>query len=448
MAQTKRSAKIDTRNARLKLQAGKDHVATLGTGCYLHYKRTTGAGTWRARWRNKETGKILSFSIGLSDDMADDNGDEIHSYERAVEKAQAWFKDCAKAAERAALGEVEPETKKGAYTINDALDDMIKHAKDEGKDWKTLISYADNRIRPQLGTLEASKLTKKRMEDWRLSLAESARMKTVEGKKKAEGAWGEDGPTEDQIRARKVTANRVFAILKRALNLAVENREIEIGSWRDAKPFNAKKIKKARIRFLSINEQQRLLNACPPDFQKLAKAALLTGSRYSPLIRLVVRDYNAQAGTVFIEKDKTGKARHVVLTNEGIQFFNAMTAGKAPTDKVFMRESATRLTRKDVGLNWASSDQKPMMKNACKDADIEPLVFHELRHTYASNLVNAGVPLVFVAEQLGHVDTKMVEEHYGHLCPSAKAESIRRLAPQIGGMEELKLENLKIEKAL
>ena len=118
MAQTKRSAKVDTRNARLKLQAGKDHVATLGSGSYLHYKRTTGAGTWRARWRNKETGKILSFSIGIADDMADDNGEEIHSYERAVEKAQALFKDCAKSAERAALGEVEPETKKGAYTVN------------------------------------------------------------------------------------------------------------------------------------------------------------------------------------------------------------------------------------------------------------------------------------------------------------------------------------------
>ena len=447
MARTKRSASLNTANRRLTIAVGMRSTETLADDCYLIYGRPLNgaSGTWYARWKDRSTRKMPQEKLGTADDFLPADGIKVLTYKQAVDAAGEWFKNQQRRSHEKETGEV---VKDGDFTINDALDALIKHARNEGKDYKTLISYADNRIRPQLGTLEASKLTKKRMEDWRLTLAESACMKTVAGKKKAEGEWGEDGPTEDQIRARKVTANRVFAILKRALNLAVENREIEIGSWRDAKPFNAKKIKKARIRFLSINEQQRLLNACPRDFRLLAKAALLTGSRYSPLTRLVVRDYNPKAGTVFIEKDKTGKARHVVLTNDGIQFFDAMTAGKAPMDRIFMRDSATRLTRKDAGLTWASSDQKPLMKNACRDAGIESLVFHELRHTYASNLVNAGVPLVFVAEQLGHVDTKMVEEHYGHLCPSAKAESIRRLAPQIGGMEELNVENLKIEKAL
>ena len=54
-----------------------------------------------------------------------------------------------------------------------------------------------------------------------------------------------------------------------------------------------------------------------------------------------------------------------------------------------------------------------MMADICKAANLEPLVFHELRHTYASGLVNRGVSLVFVAQQLGHRNTTMVEMHSG-----------------------------------
>jgi hypothetical protein len=46
--------------------------------------------------------------------------------------------------------------------------------------------------------------------------------------------------------------------------------------------------------------------------------------------------------------------------------------------------------------------------------------FHALRHTWASLAVMGGVPLLVVAKNLGHVDTRMVEKHYGHLAlPSA-----------------------------
>ena len=71
----------------------------------------------------------------------------------------------------------------------------------------------------------------------------------------------------------------------------------------------------------------------------------------------------------------------------------------------------------------------PLYFSYPQDAKIEAMGFHELRHTYASGLVNKGVPLAYVAAQLGHTDTTMVEKYYGHLCPSALADSIRKLAP-------------------
>jgi integrase len=59
------------------------------------------------------------------------------------------------------------------------------------------------------------------------------------------------------------------------------------------------------------------------------------------------------------------------------------------------------------------------MHNACKAAaGIEPLTFHEQRHTYASTLVNRDCILSVVAKLLRHVDASMVEKHYGHLAPN------------------------------
>ena len=57
---------------------------------------------------------------------------------------------------------------------------------------------------------------------------------------------------------------------------------------------------------------------------------------------------------------------------------------------------------------------------------------HALRHTWASHAVMNGVPLLVVAKNLGHADTRMVEKHYGHLAPSYIADAIRAGAPKFG----------------
>ena len=73
------------------------------------------------------------------------------------------------------------------------------------------------------------------------------------------------------------------------------------------------------------------------------------------------------------------------------------------------------------------------MRSACQRAKIAPSVsFHILRHTWASLAVMAGAPLMVVARNLGHADTRMVERHYGHLAPSFIADAIRAAAPKFG----------------
>ena len=73
------------------------------------------------------------------------------------------------------------------------------------------------------------------------------------------------------------------------------------------------------------------------------------------------------------------------------------------------------------------------MLEVCQRARIKPAIgFNQLRHTWASLSVMNGVPLMVVAQNLGHADTRMVEKHYGHLAPSYVADAIRAGAPKFG----------------
>ncbi len=80
------------------------------------------------------------------------------------------------------------------------------------------------------------------------------------------------------------------------------------------------------------------------------------------------------------------------------------------------------------------------MADACERAKISPPIgFHGLRHTYASLAVMNGAPLLVLAKNLGHTDTRMVERHYGHLAPSYIADAIRAAVPRFGAIEETNL---------
>jgi integrase len=70
-----------------------------------------------------------------------------------------------------------------------------------------------------------------------------------------------------------------------------------------------------------------------------------------------------------------------------------------------------------------------MLLDSLADQVIPAASFHTLRHTYASLMVMDSVPLMVVARNLGHADTRMVEKHYGHLATSYVREAIRAAKP-------------------
>jgi integrase len=171
-----------------------------------------------------------------------------------------------------------------------------------------------------------------------------------------------------------------------------------------------------------------LLNACNPDFRDLVEAALQTGARYSELAALQVADYNADAATIHVRAAKSGKTRHIVLTDEGRHLFGRLCAGRPPSEPMLLQAGAGR---------WLKGFHVRPMHAAVERAKLgDDVSFHVLRHTWASLAVMNGVPLMVVADNLGHADTRMVERHYGHLAPSYKADAIRAGAPRFGTLQE------------
>jgi integrase len=178
----------------------------------------------------------------------------------------------------------------------------------------------------------------------------------------------------------------------------------------------------ARVRYLTVPECQRLINAADREFRPMVQAALQTGCRYGELCRLTVGDFNADTGKVSVLQSKGGLPRHVVLTEEGEEFFAQLCAGRAGRELMLLKAS---------GEVWGTSHQAKPMRLACERSHITPPInFHGLRHTWASHAAMAGVPLLVVAKNLGHSDTKMVEKHYGHLAPSYVDDAIRAGAPR------------------
>ena len=136
-----------------------------------------------------------------------------------------------------------------------------------------------------------------------------------------------DKADHEAVRRRRASANRTLTVLKAALNRAWREGKISSDeAWRRVEPFE--EADAARVRYLTVAEAKRLLNACDPDFRRLAQAALATGARYGELTALRASDFNPDSGTIHVRTSKSGKGRHIVLNDEGAALFRSLAAGK------------------------------------------------------------------------------------------------------------------------
>jgi len=247
--------------------------------------------------------------------------------------------------------------------------------------------------------------------------------------------------------AKPATVNSHLTMLKAALAKAVTWRLLATNPLAEVKPLQADKT--GRIRYLTPDEEKRLraaltardtkrrarreqANAWRRE-RKYAEWPADTRNHLTPIVLLAVNtglrkgeifglrwtdvDLTAARLTVRGEGAKSGQTRHIPLNTEAL---NTLRTWQASTrdqtgDHVFPG-------REDEALD----DVKKAWLPVVRAAKLHNFTFHDLRHTFASKLVMAGVDLNTVRELLGHADLKMTLR-YAHLAPEHKAAAVAKL---------------------
>jgi integrase len=421
MARTVKDTSLDKREARRRLSPrGKPYYRLLEEGLHLGYRKSNGrkgrpatGGKWVTRiYLGAQSYRVENID-GVADDFTDADGVAVLNFKQAQDKARERF-------QRSAHDEAGMS---GPLTVADAMVDYLEALNHGGQNTYDAKKRSDAFIIPALGQIEVGQIKAKVLRNWLAALADKP--PRVRSKKGHQPQHREDFDPDDEEakRKRRASANRVLATLRAALNHAFhEGRVSSDTEWRRVKPF--KEVDPTQIRFLSLAESKRLINASEVEFRPLVEAALLSGCRYGELCRLQVQDLNVDAGALSIRKSKSGKPRTVYLTPEGVQLFQTLAVGRTGRDL---------LMRHKDGRAWGRSEQHRPMMEACERAKIVPhYTFHELRHTYASLLARAGVPMKVISDSLGHSTTAMTEKHYAFLAPSHVADTIRKHLPKFG----------------
>jgi integrase len=210
------------------------------------------------------------------------------------------------------------------------------------------------------------------------------------------------------------TANRLLVLTRFMFNCAIRWEILPTGSnptaGVEAFPDNG-----ARERYLSSAEVRRLFAELDRTRQRqvadIVRLLLYTGARKAEILNATWANVDLERGLLTVPVSKSGKPRHVALSEAAI-------------------EVLTRQPRRD-GLPWVfvnPKTRKPPVSiftawdTIRKKAGLPDVRLHDLRHSFASFLVNEGRSLYEVQRLLGHADAKMTMR-YAHLSPKAMVEA-------------------------
>jgi len=211
------------------------------------------------------------------------------------------------------------------------------------------------------------------------------------------------------------TVNKYLVILKHMLRKAVEWNMVEDFILKRLSSIKQLRLNNRRLRYLTKEEIERFLSCCDEKLYPIVFTALNTGMRKSEILGLKWSNVDLKNGYIYIERSKNEESRVIPMNKRLLELFKRMYE-KRQGDYVFINPK-TGDRYKDI---------KSAFKTALKKAGIKNFHFHDLRHTFASHLVMAGVDLTTVKELLGHKDIKMTLR-YSHLAPEHKQKAVNVL---------------------
>jgi site-specific recombinase XerD len=210
--------------------------------------------------------------------------------------------------------------------------------------------------------------------------------------------------------------NRELASLKKAFNLAV--REWEWCRENPVSKVSMERENNQRDRWLSVEEEARLLQSCPPWLHELVTFALHTGMRMGEILELTWRGVDVSRRTVMVVRSKNGERRTIPVNHTVLSVLKEKAKLRSlKTDLVFCSKTFTPME---------SGHLRRSLRLALSKATIEDFHFHDLRHTFATRLVQAGVDLYKVQRLLGH-KSPIMTQRYAHHYPESLREGVEIL---------------------
>ena len=212
------------------------------------------------------------------------------------------------------------------------------------------------------------------------------------------------------------TVNRYLAWLRKVVNIAVRDGKLPSNPVAKLKMY---KEPKGRTRFLTLEEEARVLTAMGPVYSTWARLAILTGLRQMEQFSLKWADVDLERGLLTLRTTKAGDAQYVYLNEEARAILRGLIIGNKSV-WVFPSENP------DTHIDPPNFYERVWMP-AVKEAGIEWATWHDLRHTFASRLAMEGATERDIAAALRHSSTSLVKR-YAHLSPSHMRAMVEKVA--------------------
>jgi integrase len=197
------------------------------------------------------------------------------------------------------------------------------------------------------------------------------------------------------------SVNMELAVLSRIFTLAVELEQAASNPCRKVRKL---RVDNQRNRYLSVDEETRLmaqLTGRRKHLHALVSLALGTGMRRGELLNLSWRNVDFLRGVIHVVNTKTARDR-IIPMSQSVREVLIEQRKSQTGDLVF---ESRRIVKRRAGEGLV--DVKKAFVAACSDAGINDFHFHDLRHTFATRLGDAGCNVTTIARLLGHSNIQM-----------------------------------------
>lgn len=204
------------------------------------------------------------------------------------------------------------------------------------------------------------------------------------------------------------TVNNELTLMSHAFNLAVKEWE-----WLDENPV--RRVSRERVnnlieRWLRPEEEEALLDACSSWLREIVIFAIYTGLRQGEILNLRWPLVDLSRRTMTILEQKNRGKDTLPLNEKAMNILIARSRVKSiSTDNVFFSQAGTAINARNLLRSFYK---------ARKQALLEDFRFHDLRHTFATRLVQAGVDL-YTVQKLGRWKSVSMVTRYAHHYPES-----------------------------